>query len=160
MAQYHMNKREREITGKEELQALLREGKFATIAMCRNSEPYVVTLSYGYDSGKHALYFHSALEGLKLDFIRENPRVCGTVIQDGGYVTGQCEHRYASVVFWGEMQLVETLEEKKHAFEVLIDQLEAEPAPVKARIFKSDKVYDTAGILRLDIMEMTGKKGK
>lgn len=160
MAQYHMNKKEREITDREEVLDIMRSGKYATIAMCRENEPYAVTLSYGYDSENHALYFHSALKGLKLDFIQANPKVCATVIRDGGYVMGQCEHHYASVVFWGEMQLVERLEEKKHAFDILIDHLEEEPAAVKARIFKNDRVYDTAGILRLDIKEMTGKKGK
>jgi nitroimidazol reductase NimA-like FMN-containing flavoprotein (pyridoxamine 5'-phosphate oxidase superfamily) len=46
----------------------------------------IVTLSYGYDSEKKTLYFHSAKKGLNWDFINSNKRVCATVIEDGGYI--------------------------------------------------------------------------
>lgn len=156
---YHMRKLEREITDKEELANILRTGKYAVISMCRNNEPYIVTLSYGYDEGRNSLYFHSAKTGLKIDFVKENPNVCATVIVDGGYLTGECEHKYASVVFWGSMNVVEDLEEKKHALVTMIDHLEEVPEPVKSRLLKTDSVYENVGILRLDISEITGKKG-
>ncbi|HYF84611.1 MAG TPA: pyridoxamine 5'-phosphate oxidase family protein [Clostridia bacterium] len=159
MMKYHMRKLEREITDKEELAGILKNGKYAVISMCRNNEPYIVTLSYGYDEGRNSLYFHSAKTGLKIDFVKENPKVCATVIVDGGYMAGECEHKYASAVFWGNMNLVEDLEEKKHALVTLIDHLEEVPEPVKARLLKNDGVYEGVGILRLDIDEITGKKG-
>lgn len=159
MTKYHMKKFEREITDKEELANILRCGKYAVISMCRNNEPYIVTLSYGYDEGHSSLYFHSAKAGLKIDFLKENPKVCATVIVDGGYLAGECEHKYASAVFWGNMYAVEDLEEKKHALATLIDHLEEVPEPVKARLLKNDSVYEGVGILRLDIGEITGKKG-
>ncbi|GAH11801.1 unnamed protein product, partial [marine sediment metagenome] len=28
---------------------IMKNGKFSTISMCRNDEPYIVTLSYGFD---------------------------------------------------------------------------------------------------------------
>lgn len=159
MAKYHMRKSEREITDRTELVRILKSGKYAVISMCRNNEPYIVTLSYGYDESRNSLYFHSAKTGLKIDFIGENPRVCATVIEDGGYMPGECEHRYASVVFWGDMRVVDGPEEKKHALVTMIDQLEEAPEPVKARLLKNDAVYGNVGILRLDISEITGKKG-
>ncbi len=159
MTKYHMRKFEREIAGKEEIADILRNGKYAVISMCRNSEPYIVTLSYGYDEDRNSLYLHSAKTGLKIDFIKENPKVCATVIEDGGYLKGECEHKYASVVFWGNMQVVEDLNEKKHALTTMIDHLEEVPGPVKARLLKNDSVYEGVGILRLDINEITGKKG-
>ena len=159
MTKYHMRKFEREIADKEEIADILRNGEYAVISMCRNSEPYIVTLSYGYDEKRNSLYFHSARTGLKIDFIKENPKVCATVIEDGGYLKGECEHKYASVVFWGNMQVVEDLNEKKHALTTMIDHLEEAPEPVKARLLKNDSVYEGVGILRLDINEITGKKG-
>ncbi len=159
MTKYHMKKFEREITDKVELFNILKDGKYAIISMCRNNEPYIVTLSYGYDEDRNSLYFHSAKAGLKIDFLNENPKVCATVIVDGGYQTGECEHKYASVVFWGSMYMVEDLEEKKHALVTLINHLEEVPEPVKARLLKNDSVYEGVGVLRLDIGEITGKKG-
>lgn len=159
MGKYHMKKKEREITDRSEMSAMLRNGKYAVISMCRNNEPYIVTLSYGYDEEKGSLYFHSAKSGLKIDFIKENPKVCATVIEDGGYMKGECEHKYSSLVFWGNMYVVEDLEEKKHALVTMIDHLEETPEPVKMRLLKNDNIYDGVGILRLDIGEITGKKG-
>lgn len=159
MTKYHMKKIEREITDKEEISNILRNGKYAVISMCRNNEPYIVTLSYGYDENTNSLYFHSAKAGLKIDFIKENPKVCATVIEDGGYLTAECEHKYASVIFWGSMHVVEDLNEKKHALITMIDHLEEAPEPLKARLLKNDNVYEGVGILRLDINEITGKKG-
>ncbi|MGC9521659.1 MAG: pyridoxamine 5'-phosphate oxidase family protein [Anaerolineae bacterium] len=101
MARYHMHKSEREITDPEIIEAVLRQGKYATLALARDGEPYAVTLNYGYDPASRALYFHTATEGLKLRFIEENPAVCGTVVEDRGYVQGKCAHAYRSVVFWG-----------------------------------------------------------
>lgn len=159
MSKYHMNKKDREIVDRQELDRILRQGKYAMIAMCRDNEPYIVTLSCGYDAANNALYFHSAKKGLKIDFITANPEVCATVIEDKGYRMSECEHSYSSVVMWGRMSMVDELEEKKHAMDVLIGHLEDDPETVKARIFKSDKVYEGVGILKLEIKEMTGKAG-
>jgi hypothetical protein len=48
MKQYHLqNRPDREITSDEEITGILRKGKYAVISMCRDNEPYIVTLSYG-----------------------------------------------------------------------------------------------------------------
>jgi nitroimidazol reductase NimA-like FMN-containing flavoprotein (pyridoxamine 5'-phosphate oxidase superfamily) len=158
MAKYHMNKQEREIAETQVLREILKNGKFATIAMCRRNEPYIVTLNYGYDEEKHALYFHTARKGLKLDFIRETPNVCATVLEDHGYVMNKCSHKYRSVVFWGTMNVVEELEEKKYGMAILLHHLEDHPDAMKNRLLKNDAVYQNVGILRLDIHELSGKE--
>ena len=115
-----MNRSDREITDRTELIRILKNGKYLIIAMCRRNEPYIVTLSYGYDETDDALYFHAAPKGLKIAFINENPDVCATVIEDRGYCQGQCEHHYASVVLRGKFSIIHDLEEKKKAMAVLL----------------------------------------
>ncbi len=159
MAIHPMRKAEREITDPSEVREILARGKFATIAMCRSREPYLVTLSCGFDEPRRALYFHSALKGLKLDILRDNPLVCATVILDLGYVPGQCSHAYRSVVLRGRMSLVEDLDEKKHGLDVLLRQLEPEAEAVRRRSLPNDAAYRAVGILRLDIEDMQGKAG-
>jgi nitroimidazol reductase NimA-like FMN-containing flavoprotein (pyridoxamine 5'-phosphate oxidase superfamily) len=153
-----MRKKEREIIDKNLLSEILRNGKYVVISMCRDNEPYLVTLSYGYDENKNALFFHCSPQGLKLDFIRQNPNVCATVIEDRGYKMGDCSHAYRSVVFWGKMYQLHDLAEKKHAIDVLLDHLEDNPDIIREKSLKSDEDYKDVGILRLDISEMTGKK--
>lgn len=160
MGRYHMRRSERAIIEQDELGAILGQGRYITLALCRADEPYVVTMSYGYDAEQHALYFHCAHEGLKLDFLRHNPQVCGTVIEDLDYIQGECAHAYRSVVLRGEMRLVNLLEEKVHGMEVLLRHLEDEPQTVRASTLRDEAAYDRAAILRLDIHEITGKQGR
>ncbi len=157
MAKYHMRKKEREITDQKVLKEILKQGKYTVVSMCRDNEPYLVSLSYGYDETKDALYIHCSQKGLKLDFINRNPQVCATVIEDNGYKTGDCSHTYRSVVFWGKMYEIKELSEKKHAIDVLLNHLEDDPAKYKEKSLKSDDAYQDVGILRLDITEITGK---
>jgi len=162
MPEYHLrNKPEREITDKAEINEILKAGKFCTIAMCHENEPYIVTLSYGYDQANQALFFHSSAQGLKLDFIRQNPDVCATVIEDGGYVPNECEHNFRSVVFWGKMRMATELPEKKHGMGILLNHLEKDSHVVAEKLMKSDGYYPSKmAVLRLDILQIHGKAGK
>ena len=85
-----MVKKKLEIVDKKGIDGILSSGKFLTLSLCRDNEPYIVTLSYGYDKDKKEVYFHCARRGLKLDFIKDNPEVCGTVVEDLGYLDGKC----------------------------------------------------------------------
>ena len=160
MRRYHMNKAEREIADPAVMEEILARGKYAVIALSRDDLPYIVTLSYGYDTGRKALYFHTAHRGVKLDYLRANPSVCATVIEDHGYIMGECAHGYRSVVLYGQLVHVDGLEEKKHGMDVMLRHLEDDPDAVKKRSLKDDQAYARAAILRLDIEEMTGKAGR
>jgi uncharacterized protein len=159
MAKYHMNKKEKEITDKNEILRILKNQKFAVIAMCAENEPYIVSLSYGYSETDNCLYFHSALKGLKIDFINKNENVCATVIEDKGYQNNNCEHHYSSVVMWGKMSVISDLDEKKHAMNTLLTHLEENPEPIMARNFKNDEMYNKFALLKLEITDITGKSG-
>ena len=160
MTKYHMHRKEKEITERSTLTEILKQGRFSSIALCRGGEPYIVTLNYGYDQDRNALYFHCAFKGLKLDFVKANSKVCATVIEDLGYKMGECEHAYRSVILWGRMYVVKELQEKKHAIDVLLAHLEDNPQQVKEKSIKSEETYEKVGILRLDIEEMSGKCGE
>ena len=157
MQKYHMQKKEREIIDKRIIMEILKNGKFSTISMCRNDEPYIVTLSYGFDETFNCLYFHSAQNGLKLEYLKENKKVCGTILEDLGYVKSACSHKYRSIVFGGDMTIVEDLDEKKHAFDIMLKHLEDNPSKLKKRFFKSDKSYNNTCLLKLEIISITGK---
>jgi uncharacterized protein len=160
MRRYHMNKVEREIADPAVMEEILKQGKYAVIALSSSDLPYIVTLSYGYDADRKALYFHTAHRGVKLDYLRANPNVCATVIEDRGYIMGECAHGYRSVVLYGKLLEVEGLDEKKHGMDVMLCHLEENPDAVKKRSLKDDQAYARAAILRLDIDEMTGKAGR
>ncbi|HEX3043214.1 MAG TPA: pyridoxamine 5'-phosphate oxidase family protein, partial [Bacillota bacterium] len=156
MSPYHLLRTDREIVDPEEIRNILRNGKYATIAMAKDNEPYLVTLSYGYDESNDCLYFHCAFEGQKIEFIQHNPKACATIIVDGGYVKDQCEHVYSSLIIKGVMKIVDRLEEKKHGLEILLRHLEDNPDPIRDRHIKEDGSYDKVNILCLQIEEISG----
>jgi hypothetical protein len=67
---YHVRRTDREIANQAELYEIIERNKYATLALCFNNEPYIVTLTYGFDKITKSLYFHCGKEGLKLDFIK------------------------------------------------------------------------------------------
>ena len=160
---YHLRRSDRAVTDPAEVDELLAGGRFVTIAFARGDEPYLVTLSYGFDPEARRLYFHAAKEGLKYEFIEANPLVCATVVVDRGYHHGNCEHEYASVVMRGTMSVVRDREESRWGMEVLLGQLET-PTDAEALALKhhldADAVYGRMAVLRMDIGEVTAKAGR
>lgn len=158
---YHLNNRpDREITAPEELTELLRTGKYVTIALCRDNEPYAVTLSYGYDAENQALYFHASQTGMKIDFLKSNPNVCASLIHDGGYLQDECKHPFKSLIIRGTLTMVEELDDKKHGMQVLLNHLEEKPSVVQRLLLESEGVYARLAILKLTIGELHGKAGQ
>lgn len=158
MEQYHPKRKRNEIIGEDEKKALIARGTYITIALCNDSVPYIITLSYGYDRERSCLYFHCANKGDKLDFIRLNQNACGTIIKDNGYLETKCDHDYESLVIRGKMHIVADLDEKKHGLQILLNHLEKDPKPIFERNIKSDKSYDSVTILRFDMESIIGKK--
>ncbi len=107
MKSYHLRRREKEITDIDEMRAIVSSARFAAVALCREGEPYIVTMNHGWDAGSDTLYFHCAHEGKKIDFINANQRACATVVEDHGYKHGECDHAYRSVVMNGRIEVVE-----------------------------------------------------
>jgi hypothetical protein len=86
--------------------------------------------------------------------------VCATVIEDGGYVPDVCEHVYKSVVFWGNMEVVSNMDEKRHGMNVLLNHLEEKESVIKGYMLKSEDRYSKMEVLRLKITQIHGKAGR
>jgi hypothetical protein len=152
---FHVRRKDREITDCEELRQVLKNTKYITVAICMQDEPYLVSLSHGYDQDKNCLYFHCAPEGKKLEFLKVNSRVWGQALLDFG-VTEDCDYAYTSVHFSGKMSLIEDLAEKKHAMEVLVRQVSLRPEEKLSKIMPEKLEKQTMG--RIDIDYVSGKK--
>ncbi|MEQ8187305.1 MAG: pyridoxamine 5'-phosphate oxidase family protein [Candidatus Eremiobacterota bacterium] len=128
MKPYHIRRQEKSME-KEEIFSIIKEKTHVTLSMCCNEEPYLVTVNYAFD--RDSFYFHCANEGKKLDFLKKNNKIYGQILDDRGYITGECNYNYATVQFTGEASFLESEEEKYYALALMIDQLEADPEKVK-----------------------------
>lgn len=153
---FHVRRKDREITDTKEMRQVLKTTQYITVALCMDNEPYLVSLSHGYDEAKNCIYFHCAPEGKKLVYQKANNKIWGQAVQDFG-VTDECDYIYTSVQFSGKMQLVSDLTEKQQGIEVLIRQLSRDPENKLAQL-KPEKLAQTT-IGRIDIDYMSGKKG-
>ncbi len=158
-----LRREDRAITDPAEIDRILSAARFATIALADAGEPYVVTLSCGYDAVQGRLCFHVAPEGRKLDIIQRNPRACVTVVEDLGYKLGECAHPFRSVVMEGRMRLVSAPDEMRETMRVLIGQLEA-PEDA-AEVYSRNNLDDDGALVRFrmlvfEIENMTGKEGE
>lgn len=153
---YHLRRKDREITDRTELKKILRSAKYVTIALSLNNQPYLVSLSHGYDESRNCLYFHCAKVGKKIDYIKSNNKVWGQALIDQGYSEGKCDHLFASVHFHGKITFVEDTKEKQAAIACMVRQLDKNPEPIITGI-EAEKL-NSINIGRIDIEEITGKR--
>ena len=153
---YHLRRRDKEVSNPAMLTKILRSAKYVTLALCADNQPYLVSLSYGYDKEHKCIYFHCAKEGKKLDYLKSNNVVWGQALLDRGYSEGECKHQYASVHFSGEVIFIEDANEKLAGVKCMIRHLDSKPDALIAE-FESKRLENTM-ICRVDIKEVTGKK--
>ena len=152
-----IRRKEKAIDSEDEMISILENSKYITIAMCQNDEPYLATLSHGYDREHNCIYFHCAREGKKVDILSQHNVVWGQAIEDHGYVEGSCDHLYATTQFMGRVSFIEDLKEKEHALTVMINSLEPNPKKVIDEQI-TEKSLRRVNIGRIDIDYMSGKK--
>lgn len=156
---YHLRRIERDMPDRADQLAVLRSQKYLSLAMARENRPYLVSLNYAFSEEENCFYVHSAPEGRKLDYLRANPLVWGQVIEDRGYLPGQCSHAYRSVMFEARAEFLENPEEKRRALSRMIDHADADPEPLKQRLLATAGLEQVV-VLRLAVDWMSGKQGQ
>ncbi len=154
-----MRRKDKEIADPSEVKSILHEVKYVTVAMCQNNEPYLATLSSGFDEPNNCIYFHCAREGKKITILEANDRVWGQALIDRGYVQGSCDHLFATAQFSGRVTFVEDVAEKEHALKVMIRSLDDNPEEViKKQVLPASVQKIKIG--RIDIDFLSGKKAE
>jgi nitroimidazol reductase NimA-like FMN-containing flavoprotein (pyridoxamine 5'-phosphate oxidase superfamily) len=149
-----MRRAEREIKDQSAVGAILRQATVCRLAMCNGNVPYVVPLNFGYEDGR--LYFHSALEGRKIDTIRANPNVCFEVDVDQELVPGKvpCDWtvRYRSVIGFGRARILEDVEDKRKALGVILSHYAQGPFEYR------EGAIEKVAVVEVEIETLTGKQ--
>lgn len=154
---FHIRRKDREITINNQLKEALKTAPYITIALCKNNEPYLVSLSHGYDEKKNCLYFHCASNGKKIDYLKSNNKVWGQAVQVYK-VKEKCDYDYASVHFKGIIFLINDLSEKQTAMQVMIRQRSPNPEEYLKKVLAENLAKTTMG--KIEISYITGKKNK
>jgi uncharacterized protein len=152
-----MRRKDKEITEREAIEAIIRASVVCRLAMADGGMPYIVPLNFGYRD--NALFFHSAPEGKKLEILRRNRNVCFELDITDGIKTGEtaCDWgiRYRSVIGFGEVVFLEDPAHKRAALDIIVAQY----AGKEAFAYPEAKLKRTT-VFRVDILQMTGKQAK
>lgn len=126
--------------------------------MGKDGFPMIKPLNFVYRGG--VVYFHTALEGEKIDDIRRSDRVCFEVDQPISYVKKSNEkpcsasYHFRSVIIRGRGRMVSDRKEKIEALGALMKKYQPEGGYGD---FSEEKLTIT-GVVRIDIEEMAGKQ--
>lgn len=149
-----MRRKDKEITDKKEIEKILKESQICHIAMVDKEKPYIVPMNFGYEN--QTLFFHSALEGRKINLIKKNPNLCFEVDQVVQFKKAQlaCDWsiEYKSVIGEGRAQLLYDPEEKREGLDIIMAQY-------SGRIFEyPSEMLEKTLVIKLEIDKMTGKQ--
>ena len=153
-----MRKKDREVTDKQELLRIIEKCDSCRIGLCYENVPYIVPMNFGYtyEEDQLTLYFHCALEGKKLDIIRQNNTVCFEMDCSHELVHNDipCRYtmKYESIIGRGKMYILTEEKEKIQA----LQQVMKKYAPDRTFEFEAKHARIILG-LKLVVEEFTGK---
>jgi nitroimidazol reductase NimA-like FMN-containing flavoprotein (pyridoxamine 5'-phosphate oxidase superfamily) len=94
-----------------EAKGILEKGEFGILSTASlDGQPYGVPISYSYTG--NVIYFHSAIEGHKLENLGENNRVSFCVVGKTGVLPEKFATRYESAIVFGKA--FELTDHEKH----------------------------------------------
>ena len=151
-----MRRKDREITDRTEMEAILAGAMVCRVAMADGTEPYVVPLCFAYVADDNAIYFHSAREGKKIDMLARNPRCCVEVDICDGPIPDKSpcnwEFRYKSVICAGMASVLTNPDEKNRALGCIIRHYGDTDHQF------TEKELERVCVVKIVIGEMTAKK--
>jgi len=158
--QYHLRRIERDMPDRVDQLAVIHGQKYLSLAMACDDFPYLVSLNYAFSEEENCFYVHSAPQGRKIEMLRANPRVWGQVIEDRGYLPGQCSHAYGSVMFEARAEFVVDMGEKRRALALMIVHADPDAAEVLHRRLVATSDLVQVSVIRLKVLSMGGKQGQ
>jgi hypothetical protein len=152
-----MKRAEKEIRNCVEIDEILKDARICRIALARDNEPYLVPLFFGYDGTR--VYFHTAKEGKKLDFIAANSRVCFEIERNVTLIPHESEAcswsaSYETVIGYGRISEMLIAEDKVYALDQIMLKYSGRKWHYDQSLLKSVKVWC------IEIDSLTGKRSK
>ena len=135
--------------------SILQKATAGTLALLGdNGYPYAVPISYVYADGK--LYFHSAINGHKVDAIRSCDKASFCVIDKDDVQPAKYTTFFRSVIAFGRIHVIEDEQEKLETARLLGDRYN--PNNEEALQKELEKGLSRMVMIRFDIEHLTGKE--
>lgn len=152
-----MRRKDREITDFDEIVSIIKKCDVCRIALNDQDFPYIVPLNFGMDieDGKVVFYFHGAMEGKKLDLIKQDNRATFEMDCCHNFILYEermsCTMGYESVIGHGTIEIVPD-EQKLKALKILMRQYHSEDFQFNTNMMK------VTTVMKMTVSDMTGKR--
>lgn len=148
-----MRRSKQELKKSESIE-ILKRNTSGVLSVCDNEDyPYAVPLSYVYVDNK--IYFHSALEGHKIDVIKKNNKVSFCVIDKDDVLPEKFTTLFKSVVVFGKASIADN-DEKLNAIKLLSQKYS--PDFEKESKEEIEKFIDKFLIVKIELEHISGKQ--
>lgn len=149
-----MRRKEKEIVEQNIIEEILSSSSICRVALFDNEFPYIVPMNYGYK--ENTLYFHCALQGRKIDLIKQNNKVGFEIEHNHELITDDVSCKwttyFTSIIGNGFMEIVTNHKEKVAGLDILMQQ------HGKNDNEYPDKAVEQVLVLKLKINYLTAKK--
>lgn len=151
---HQMRRKDREITTEEAWQ-IVERSDHGVIAMTTAEGPYAVPVNLV--RAGDALYFHSALEGRKIDALMQNPEVCVSFVAHEEIVGEKLTTRYDSAIVFGTAAQLTDETERWEALRLLCERF----APDHMDAFESSRsALPRTAVWKITAKTVTGKANR
>jgi len=132
---------------------ILEDAEVGRISMCKDGDPYVVPVCFVYFGG--SVYFHSRKTGKKVDYIKNNPKVCFQVdAHKLSLSKDPCKStmKYRSAIIYGKAEVLKDEKEKINVLKKMIEKYDKNSTT-------SGQIKDVSGIevFKIKIEDITWK---
>jgi len=147
-----MRRNDRKITAKE-AKNILKNGEYGVLSTINKNEyPYGIPVNYFFRG--NTIYIHCAVDGQKLENIKNNKKVSFVVIGKTEILPDKFGTKYESAIVFGKAQ--EVYEKEKHnALVSLLEKYSPEFTSEGKKYIK--KLYDKVKVIKISIEHLSGK---
>ena len=155
-----MRRKDREIKDLSKIEQIINQARFLHLGMFDGEFPYVVPLHYGFinENDKFIFYCHSALEGKKLDCIKNNSNVFIEIDTGEKLITADtaCKYgaEYKSVMCTAKATIVEDKDEKMFGLKLLMKTQTGKDFEIPRLMLNA------VTVIRLEVLSISAKECK
>ena len=126
-----MRRKDREITDFNEIIEIVKKCDVCRLALKDDDLPYIIPLNFGMniENNQLVLYFHGALEGKKIELMKQDPRATFEMDCNHQFILYEermsCTMGYESVIGHGTIEFIEA-DKKYEALKILMRQYHSE----------------------------------
>jgi uncharacterized protein len=152
-----MRRKDKQIESKDLIKKVIAKARVCRLGLCKDNMPYIVPVSFGYDG--NYIYFHTAIEGMKLDYIAANNRVCFELEHDVRVISDKNEackwsFSFYSVIGFGTVAEIVDAERKLYALNQIMQHYSDREWNFNENLVEKVRLWS------ISIEQITGKQSK